>query len=251
MIAAGRTRFIVDNAGDVVIAGDSRSLIESSIDWTLTQNVARLTLVGSSAVRGVGNEMDNELIGNAADNVLEGRNGNDTSDTANDLGDLTAIARLQVTGTIGDDRFYNIVSVNPFARNPAADVDLYRFSITGDGTFGLIAESFAGRIGSPLDPALTLFRADDAGALQLVATNNNSLNSMGSTNGQFPFAADAVLFSGLSAGEYFLAVSSSGPNRSSGASCCSALPRVVDTSVAIDMHVDLVTRVPERAHATG
>ncbi len=139
-----------------------------------------------------------------------GRNGNDTPGTANDLGDLTAIARLQVTGTIGDDRYYDIASADPFAMNPAADVDLYRFSITGDGTFGLVAESFAGRIGSPLDPALTLFRADDAGTLQLVATNNNSLNPIESTNGQFPFAADAVLFAGLSAGEYFLAVSSSG-----------------------------------------
>ena len=139
-----------------------------------------------------------------------GRNGDDTSKTANNLGDLTAIERLQVTGTIGDDRFYDVLSEDSFAMNPAADVDLYRFTVTGDGTFGLIAESFAGRIGSPLDPALTLFRADDSGALQFVATNNNSFNPTQSTNGQYPFGSDAVLFSGLSAGEYFLAVSSSG-----------------------------------------
>ncbi len=139
-----------------------------------------------------------------------GRRGNDTADSANELGDLTAIGHLQITGTIGDDRFYDVESTVPFAMNPAADVDLYHFSITGDGTFGLIAESYAGRIGSPLDPALTLFQADDTGTLHFVATNNNSLNSMESTNGQFPFASDAVLFSGLTAGEYFLAVSSSG-----------------------------------------
>ncbi|MFM9960259.1 MAG: DVUA0089 family protein [Planctomycetaceae bacterium] len=143
--------------------------------------------------------------------VTESRlSGDDTFATASDLGDLTAIERLQVTGLIGDDRFYNVDSTNPFAMNPAADVDLYRFSITGDGTFGLIAASFAGRFGSPLDSALTLFRADDAGALQLVATNNDSLNSVESTNGLLPFFSDPVLFAGLSAGEYFLAVSSSG-----------------------------------------
>lgn len=136
--------------------------------------------------------------------------GDDTSATAKDLGDLTAIPRMQVSGTIGDDRFYNVASKDLFAMNPASDVDLYRFSITGDGTFALIAETFAGRIGSPLDPALTLFRADDVGGLQLVTTNNNSLNSVESTNGQIPFFSDAVLFSSLSAGEYFLAVSSSG-----------------------------------------
>lgn len=139
-----------------------------------------------------------------------GTHGNDTSETARDLGDLTAIQRLQVSGIIGDDRFYDVTSEDPFAMNPAADVDLFRFSITGDGTFGLIAESFAGRIGSPLDPALTLFRTDEFGSLQFVATNNNSMNPIESTNGQIPFFSDAVLFSGLSAGEYFLAVSSSG-----------------------------------------
>ncbi len=142
--------------------------------------------------------------------VESGSSGDDTSETANDLGDLTAIQRLQVSGSIGDDRFYDFASEDPFAMNPASDVDLYRFSITGDGTFGLIAESFAGRIGSPLDPALTLFRVNNTGTLQLVATNNNSLNSVESTNGQYPITADAVLFAGLSTGEYFLAVSSSG-----------------------------------------
>lgn len=139
-----------------------------------------------------------------------GSRGDDTSVTASDLGDLTEIERLQVSGSIGDDRFYDVASEDPFVMNPAADVDLFRFSITGDGTFGLIAEAFAGRIGSPLDPALTLFRTDEFGSLQFVATNNNSLNPVESSNGQVPFFADPVLFAGLSAGEYFLAVSSSG-----------------------------------------
>ncbi len=139
-----------------------------------------------------------------------GTDGNDTTQTASDLGDLTTIQRLQVSGLIGDDHFYDVASADPFAMNPAADVDLYHFTVSGDGTFALIAESFAGRIGSPLDPALTLFRPDDAGTLQLVATNSNSLNPTQSTSGQFAFASDAVLFSGLSSGEYFLAVSGSG-----------------------------------------
>ncbi len=136
--------------------------------------------------------------------------GDDTPETASDLGDLSDIGRLQVSGVIGDDPFYDFSSEDPFAMNPAADVDLYHFSITGSGPHALVAESFAGRIGSPLDPALTLFRADEFGTLQFVATNNNSLNPTESTNGQFPFFTDAVLFSGLTAGDYFLAVSSSG-----------------------------------------
>ncbi|MBC7821611.1 MAG: hypothetical protein IAG10_32395, partial [Planctomycetaceae bacterium] len=136
--------------------------------------------------------------------------GDDTPETASDLGDLSDIGRLQVSGVIGDDPFYDFSSEDPFAMNPAADVDLYHFSITGSGPHALVAETFAGRIGSPLDPALTLFRTDEFGTLQFVATNNNSLNPTDSTNGQFPFFTDAVLFSGLTEGDYFLAVSSSG-----------------------------------------
>jgi hypothetical protein len=142
--------------------------------------------------------------------VEHGLQGDDVPETATDLGNLTARQRLQVGGTIGDDRFYDLASEDPFAMNPAADVDVYRFSITGDGSFALIAETFAGRIGSALDSALTLYRADDTGSLQFVATNNNSLNPTETTNGYIPFFSDAVLFAGLSAGDYFIAVSSSG-----------------------------------------
>ena len=145
-----------------------------------------------------------------------GRSGDDTSATATDLGDFSAFGRLQVSGAIGDDPFYNVSRSDPFASNPAADVDLYRFSISGSGQFALIAEAFAGRIGSPLDPALTLFRADGFGSLKQIATNNNTLNDTQSTNGQIPFFSDAALFSGLSAGEYFVAISSSGNDAESG-----------------------------------
>lgn len=144
------------------------------------------------------------------------RAGDDTPDTSTDLGDLAEVGRLQVSGAIGDDPYYNVRSIDPFRMNPAADVDLYHFSITSDGHYALVAEAFAGRIGSPLDPALTLFRADEAGSLQVIATNNNTLNSTESSNGQFPFFADSVLFSGLSAGDYYLAVSSSGNDVESG-----------------------------------
>lgn len=137
-------------------------------------------------------------------------NGDDTPATATNLGNLNSIARLQVRGAIGDDRFYSVVSTDPSRRNPAADVDLYRFTITGNGSYALVADALAGRIGSALDPALTLYRADATGALRFVGTHDNTQNPTVSTNGQYPFAADAALFAGLSAGDYFLAVSSSG-----------------------------------------
>jgi hypothetical protein len=144
------------------------------------------------------------------------RAGDDTPATSTNLGNLAESRHLQVEGAIGNDRFYRANSSNPLAQNRAADVDLYHIQVTGNGRFGLTVEAFAGRIGSPLDPALTLFRADSSGALRQIAANNDTLNTTVSTNGQLPLFTDALLFAGLTAGDYYLAVSSSGNDPASG-----------------------------------
>src|SRR5262249_21178088 len=75
--------------------------------------------------------------------------GDDTAAKSTNLGDLTSVGVLQVSGMIGDDPFYRSGSSNPYAANLAADVDLYHFEISGDGQYALVADAFAGRIGSP------------------------------------------------------------------------------------------------------
>ena len=45
--------------------------------------------------------------------------GNDTADTAIDLGDLSTASRARVEGAIGDDPFYSPSSPEPTAWNPA------------------------------------------------------------------------------------------------------------------------------------
>jgi hypothetical protein len=88
---------------------------------------------------------------------------------------------------------------------------MYHFRITGPGRYQFTAEAFAGRIGSPLNAALTLFRLVN-GELTLVHANNDSYNPATSSDGlTVPLYTDPVLFAGLAAGEYFLAVTSS-PN---------------------------------------
>ena len=93
-------------------------------------------------------------------------------------------------------------------------MDLYQFQISGPGTYEFSAEVFAGRIGSTLDPALSLFRVDPSNSpspLQLVASNDGSGNQTVASNGQFlPLVTDPVLDVGLTAGVYYVAVSSSG-----------------------------------------
>ncbi len=69
---AGDDIYRVDNAGDVVTesanAGTDR--VESIITYTLAANLENLTLTGSAAINGTGNDLANTLIGNASANSL-------------------------------------------------------------------------------------------------------------------------------------------------------------------------------------
>jgi len=76
----GNDVYQVDNSGDSVHenAGEGNDLVESTITYTLAANVERLTLMGTAAINGTGNELNNLLNGNEAANVLHGLDGNDT-----------------------------------------------------------------------------------------------------------------------------------------------------------------------------
>jgi len=77
---SGNDTYVVDNVGDIVTenVNEGTDLVQSSITYTLTDNVENLTLTGSSAINGTGNELDNVIRGNSAANVLDGLAGNDT-----------------------------------------------------------------------------------------------------------------------------------------------------------------------------
>ena len=136
-------------------------------------------------------------------NGIEGRTGadateDDTPATAQDLGDITSAGIVQVAGVIGDDP-------NVYAPN---QVDMYQFTVSGTGNDSLVADVFAGRIGSPLTPGVSLFRLDpDDGSLQFVAGDINSYNPAVSSDGySTPLYTDSVLYASLTPGEYYLAV---------------------------------------------
>jgi Ca2+-binding RTX toxin-like protein len=77
---AGNDVYIVDEVGDTVIENDGEGidLVRSSVTYALAANIENLTLTGTSAINGTGNELDNVLMGNDATNVLDGGAGNDT-----------------------------------------------------------------------------------------------------------------------------------------------------------------------------
>jgi serralysin len=91
---------IIENANEGI------DTVHSSISWTLGTNLENLTLTGTAAINGKGNELDNILIGNSAKNTLEGGAGNDTLDGGAGVdkliggtGDDTYVVDLIVKGT--------------------------------------------------------------------------------------------------------------------------------------------------------
>jgi methionine-rich copper-binding protein CopC len=146
------------------------------------------------------------------DGVAGATTSDDTAATARDLGDLAHSGIVQVAGAIGVDPAFNPNlapdPTNPDPPdNPANQVNLYHFRITGPGNYAMLAEVFAGRIGSTLDPGLSLWERDPSdGHLILIAGNNNTLDPAKGTDGSFPLFTDSYIGVPLAAGDYYLAV---------------------------------------------
>ncbi|MBI4190070.1 MAG: putative Ig domain-containing protein, partial [Betaproteobacteria bacterium] len=113
----GNDTYVVDDFGDLVseaafypdslnqltVTGGT-DLVQSSITYTLTDNVENLTLTGTETIDGTGNVLNNVIIGNNAANHVMGLVGNDTisangGDDFVDAGD----GNDTLQGGMGDD----------------------------------------------------------------------------------------------------------------------------------------------------
>ncbi len=122
---AGSDLYRIDLAGDIIGPGadDGIDTVESKIAFTLGAEQERLTLLGTAAINGTGNDGDNIITGNIAANILSGGSngetdtligggGNDTYlvDASNDKvteadkGGTDLVKSLQ-TFTLSDDGF--------------------------------------------------------------------------------------------------------------------------------------------------
>lgn len=91
----GNDNYIVDATTDVVTEAATGTtggtdLVSSSVTWTLGANFENLTLTGSLAINGTGNELNNILVGNAFANNLNGGTGADTM-TGGDGADIYTV----------------------------------------------------------------------------------------------------------------------------------------------------------------
>lgn len=171
--------YVIDNLADQVIEanGEGTDLVKSTISLALLDNLENLTLGGGAAIDGTGNDLANVLIGNRANNILDGLGGADTmrggagNDTyvVDDVHDLVVesasagidlvrssvsfrlgrnIENLTLTGTEAIDATGNELS-NTLTGNGAANVL--------DGKTG--ADTMAGGAGDDI------YVVDDAGDL--------------------------------------------------------------------------------------
>ncbi|MFM5947398.1 MAG: calcium-binding protein, partial [Dolichospermum sp.] len=112
---AGNDTYIVDNILDVVTEAlnGGIDLIQSSVTYTLGDNVENLTLAGNTAINGTGNSLNNTITGNSGNNTLNGGLGIDT-----------------LIGGAGNDTYIvdNILDVVTEALN--GGIDLIQSSVT-------------------------------------------------------------------------------------------------------------------------
>ncbi len=96
----GNDVYYVNSISDSVVEnpGAGADLVNSTITYTLGENVENLVLQGNNSIDGTGNELDNSLTGNAADNTLSGLAGNDR---------LNGLAGADTMfGGLGDDIYF-------------------------------------------------------------------------------------------------------------------------------------------------
>ncbi|MDH2484722.1 putative Ig domain-containing protein [Acinetobacter baumannii] len=75
----GDDTYIVDSTADVISesVNEGTDTVQSSVTYTLVNNVENLTLTGTTAINGTGNALNNVIIGNSAINTLTGGAGDD------------------------------------------------------------------------------------------------------------------------------------------------------------------------------
>ncbi|HTO84392.1 MAG TPA: calcium-binding protein, partial [Methylomirabilota bacterium] len=77
----GNDTYEVDDSGDKIAESGGAAdvdTVESTITYVLGSNLEKLTLLGTAAIDGTGNNLNNALLGNDKANTLSGLAGNDT-----------------------------------------------------------------------------------------------------------------------------------------------------------------------------
>jgi Ca2+-binding RTX toxin-like protein len=129
----GNDTYYVDSAGDTVLenAGEGLDTVVASVGFALSANVENLTLSGTSAIDGTGNDSDNLITGNAADNLLDGGAGNDTLVGGGGNDTLVGGAGNDaMSGGQGNDTYYVDSAGDTVVENAGQGIDTVNASVS-------------------------------------------------------------------------------------------------------------------------
>lgn len=185
----GNDTYVLDNASDVIteLAGEGIDTVKVTFTYTLGATLENLTLLGTAAIHGTGNGLDNVLIGNAGYNILTGGAGNDSifGFAGDDILDGGAGADL-LDGGEGYDRV-------TYAGAAAVSADLANSSLNSGGAIG---DTFVG-IESVLGTSFADQLFGDLGDNSLFgADGNDTLNGRGGADRLHGGAGDDVMYGG-------------------------------------------------------
>jgi trimeric autotransporter adhesin len=173
---AGNDSYAVDNAGDLVteLAGAGADTVNAGLTWALSANVENLTLTGTAAINGTGNDLANTLTGNSANNLLTGGAGDDVINggTGNDT----------MLGGLGNDSYTVNVSTDVVTEIAGEGTDTVNSSVTlalGNNVENLTLTGTAAinGTGNTLDNTLT--GNSGANVLQGLAANDSYVGGAG------------------------------------------------------------------------
>lgn len=105
-------------------------LVNSSVNWTLGNNLESLFLISSNNINGTGNALDNTIYGNAANNSMYGKAGDDYLDGSDGNDTLNGGSGVdQLDGGLGNDT-YIVDNSDDLIFDDIAGIDTVRSSVT-------------------------------------------------------------------------------------------------------------------------
>ncbi|GAB1542225.1 hypothetical protein NUACC21_48990 [Scytonema sp. NUACC21] len=121
----GDDSYYVDSASDSIFeaANADTDTVNSSVSWTLGDNLEKLILTGNNTVNGIGNALNNTITANNVSNNLFGHDGNDnlTGGVGNDLLD-GGTGEDTLVGGSGNDTLIGNFGNDLFTGNAGADI---------------------------------------------------------------------------------------------------------------------------------
>ncbi|MFN7350175.1 MAG: beta strand repeat-containing protein [Dolichospermum sp.] len=194
----GNDIYIVDSTTDTITenASAGTDTIQSSVTYTIAAlaNVENLTLTGTAAINGTGNEGNNVITGNGANNILNGGAGNDI---------LTGgFGKDTLTGGLGADRFdYRTLADSVFSNfdvitgfNATTGNDLFLVSTARNGFSNAGSVTALNTDGIAAKLTNTVFTANSAAQFTFgTGTNIRTFVAINDATAGFSATTDAII----------------------------------------------------------